>query len=102
MDFFPLKLLSSGECQEVATLEVKMTWTMLLVSCCYFAFVMPMCVLLAFDMDATLGAQLHTAALCVYVTQYSVNFLVYSLRSEQYRQAYYGFLSEIFYMLTHC
>ena len=69
-----------------------MTWMMIAVSICYVTFVAPITVMTYADPtgDHTL---LNTIFYCVYWIQYSFNFFLYALRSDQYRKAYLDYLS---------
>ncbi len=70
-----------------------MTWTILLVCLCYVVFVMPVAVdnILGFDEE---NPRLYLVLFCNYWMQYSVNFVVYALRSEQYRKAYCDYIRD--------
>ena len=68
-----------------------MTWTILLVCISYFVFVMPISLLNIFDAEVVSPAS-HVIAFCIYWSQYSLNCVVYAVRSDQYRKAYVCFL----------
>lgn len=72
-----------------------MTWTILLVCISYFVFVMPISLLNIFDAEVVSPAS-HVIAFCIYWSQYSLNCVVYAVRSDQYRKAYVCFLFMLF------
>ena len=55
---------------------------------CYFVFVLP--ITFVHEVDA----YIHLGALCIYWLQYSLNFVIYAARIEQYRRAYVLFLRD--------
>ncbi len=61
-----------------------MTWTLFLICFCYLLFVMPISLINIIDYEAR-NLELHLLFFCIYWMQYSLNFVVYALRSEQYR-----------------
>ena len=72
-----------------------MTWTILFVCISYFIFVMPISLLNILDSKVRLPAP-HVIAFCIYWSQYSLNCVVYAVRSDQYRKAYVYFLMKLF------
>ena len=72
-----------------------MTWTIFLVCMSYFIFVMPISLLNILDSKVWFPAS-HVIAFCIYWSQYSLNCLVYAVRSDQYRKAYASFLMMVF------
>ena len=72
-----------------------MTWTILFVCISYFIFVMPISLLNIFDSKVWFPAS-HVIAFCIYWSQYSLNCVVYAVRSDQYRKAYVCFLMRLF------
>ena len=72
-----------------------MTWTIFLVCMSYFIFVMPISLLNILDAKVWFPAS-HVIAFCIYWSQYSLNCLVYAVRSDQYRKAYASFLMMVF------
>ena len=72
-----------------------MTWTIFLVCMSYFIFVMPISLLNILDAKVWFPAS-HVIAFCIYWSQYSLNCLVYAIRSDQYRKAYVSFLWMVF------
>ena len=61
----------------------------------YFIFVMPISLLNILDSKVWFPAS-HVIAFCIYWSQYSLNCLVYAVRSDQYRKAYASFLMMVF------
>ncbi|TRY76938.1 hypothetical protein TCAL_14708 [Tigriopus californicus] len=74
--------------------EYNMTCTLFLICLCYLVFVAPIAIVNIIDPTAQ-NPQLHLAFFCVYWFQYSLNFLIYAARCEQYRRAYFFFLGKI-------
>ena len=68
--------------------ERRITWTLFLICMCYFVFVLP--ITFVHEVDA----YIHLGALCIYWLQYSLNFVIYAARIEQYRRAYVLFLRD--------
>ena len=77
--------------------EFKITWTLFLISLCYFLMVMPR--LITSNLDA-LGLYHHVDWLspilyCLYWTHYAINFFIYAAVNEKFRLAYLYFLKEV-------
>ena len=83
-----------GYAQQLKDRDVKMTWTIFLVCMSYFIFVMPISLLNIVDAQVWFPAS-HLIAFCIYWSQYSLNCLVYAVRSDQYRKAYVFFLTMV-------
>ena len=64
-----------------------MTCTLFVICLCYLIFVMPISILNLADPTAE-HVNIHLIFFCIYWLQYSLNFVIYALRSEQYRRAY--------------
>ncbi len=71
-----------------------MTWTLLLISLCYVMFVGPITAINVIDPDAY-HVELNLAFFCIYWLQYTLNFVIYALRSDQFRRAYVDFLDRV-------
>ena len=78
--------------------DYNTTLTLFLVCFFYFFFVTPMLVFqtLTIEMEFdNLNPIIYLGVYCLYWFQYSVNFIIYIVRSEQYRKAYIFFLCSI-------
>ncbi len=75
----------------IQTREMKMTWTLLLISLCYLVCVGPITIMNITDPMAN-NLELNLAFFCIYWLQYTLNFFIYAMRSEQFRTAYADFL----------
>ena len=65
---------------------MKMTWTILLVCCSYFVFLIPDVLLSVFDYDASgQGTYLQHLSVCLLWCQYSVNQFIYAASNKYYR-----------------
>ena len=87
-------------------LEMKLTWTLLWMSFSYVVFVAPIFLCGIFGISGTwnlfcfilywfqvmLFPKLNSFCICCF--QYTLNFVVYAARSEQYRRAYLSYLKE--------
>lgn len=71
-----------------------MTITILFICLSYIVFVMPISLCNVLDPDVN-NPNIHLGAFCLYWSQYSLNFVVYAARSEQYRKAYIAFLKMV-------
>ncbi len=69
-----------------------MTWTLLLISLCYVVCVGSMTIINLVDPWGT-KIELNLVIFCIYWMQYTLNFVFYALRSEQFRRAYVDFLA---------
>ena len=69
-----------------------MTWTILLLCFCYAIFSFPISILNMLGLEAD-WRKVQLCLFCVYWLQYTINFVVYALRSKQYRRAYWDYLS---------
>ncbi len=79
--------------RQVQSVELKTTWLMVLVSLCYTVFVAPITIMTYADPEGD-NTALSLLFYCVYWIQYSFNFFLYALRSQQYRDAYADYLSK--------
>ena len=73
-------------------MEFRFTWTLILVSLSYAIFLGPIFFadyyLIDQNEDIDSGTQIfYLIILCTYFLQYSTNFLIYAIRSPQYRRA---------------
>ena len=68
---------------------------------CYFLFVVPMALVNMVDDNADYP-RVHLSLFCLYWLQYSLNFVVYAARGEQYRKAYSYFLKRVSIMFQCC
>ena len=73
--------------------DLKMTWTLSLICSCYIIFVMPISLINMYD-DFANSYALHLCFFCIYWFQYTLNFVIYALRSKRYRKAYIYFLQQ--------
>ncbi|XP_059083231.1 protein trapped in endoderm-1-like [Tigriopus californicus] len=89
-----LRKTSEENRRNVLQREYNMTCTLFLICLCYLVFVAPIAIVNIIDPTAQ-NPQLHLAFFCVYWFQYSLNFLIYAARCEQYRRAYFFFLGKI-------
>ena len=74
--------------------DIRMTTTLFLVCFCYFLFVAPIAVANIVDYHVN-KPEVHLGTHCLYWLQYSLNFVIYAARSEQYRKAYLFFLNQV-------
>ena len=74
--------------------EIRTTWTLFLVCFSYFLFVMPITLVNMID-DENRYPQYHLAFYCIYWLQYSLNFLIYVARCDNYRKAAFYFLRKV-------
>ncbi len=70
--------------QRLSRRDLRMTWTLFLICFSYYLFVMPITMMNMFSSSA-LYPQLDLCFCCINYLQYSLNFVIYALRSEQYR-----------------
>ena len=75
--------------ENISRSEAKITWSLFLVCFCYFIFVLPITFI------HEVHGYVHLVGLCIYWLQYSLNFIIYAARIEQYRKAYILFLGEV-------
>ena len=67
--------------------------TLALVFVCYFLFMTPLIMMHFIHIfDISFDDNLYLAAACIYLLQYSLNFVIYAARNDQYRQAYMLYL----------
>ena len=67
--------------------------TLALVFVCYFLFMTPLITMHFIHIfDISFDDNLYLAAACIYLLQYSLNFVIYAARNDQYRQAYMLYL----------
>ncbi len=69
-----------------------MTWTILLICTCYVIFAFPITILNVLGLEAT-WRKVQLTLFSIYWLQYCINFVIYALRSRQYRKAYWDFLT---------
>ena len=75
--------------ENISRSEAKITWSLFLVCFCYFIFVLPITFI------HEVHGYVHLVGMCIYWLQYSLNFIIYAARIEQYRKAYILFLGEV-------
>ncbi len=83
--FKPLVISNSAGSRTVDQIqnrEIKLTWTLLLISLCYLFCVGPITAINIVDPTAA-HVEIHLFMFCIYWMQYSLNFFIYALRSEQ-------------------
>ena len=74
-------------------IEIRTKKTLTLVFVCYFLFMTPLIMMHFIHIFGILfDDNLYLAAACIYLLQYSLNFVIYAARNEQYRQAYMLYL----------
>ena len=61
---------------------MRMTWTLIGMSCCYVAFVFPIYLL---NILNTSYPTVNVYCFILYFFQYSIDFILYAARSEHYR-----------------
>ncbi len=71
-----------------------MTRTLFWVCFCYFLFVGPISLANIFDTEVN-NPEANLGLFYLYWLQYSLNFIIYAARSEQYRKAYVYFLTKV-------
>ena len=89
---------SYGHChvkKAVEKREMQTIWTLFWACFCFFIFVIPT-ILLEFIDTENMNVNLFFYS--TYWLQFSLNFVIYAVRSEQYRKAYGFFLKEV----SHC
>ncbi|TRY76927.1 hypothetical protein TCAL_13052 [Tigriopus californicus] len=75
--------------------ESSMTRTLFAICVCYIIFVGPIAIVNIIDPTGQLPA-LHLTFFCLYWFQYSLNFLIYAARCQQYKRAYAFLLGQMF------
>ena len=80
--------------KQIKDREAKMTSTILMLSLAFIVFVLPITLASLFDPNVT-APNFYLVAFIIYWNQYSLNFIIYSARSEQYQKAYLGFLKSL-------
>ena len=96
--FFCLISYSSNFKYMLNQRDYNTTLTLFLVCFFYFLFVTPMLVFQTFTIEMEfddLDPMVYLGVYCLYWFQYSVNFIIYIVRGEQYRRAYIFFLCSI-------
>lgn len=71
----------------IAKRELKTTWTLILVCTCFIVFVGPLALLYYFFKTSLPSAEVDLLIFSLYWCQYSLNFVIYAAKSEQYRKA---------------
>ena len=79
----------------IAKRELKTTWTLILVCTCFIVFVGPLALLYYFFKASIPSPEVDLLIFCLYWCQYSLNFVIYAAKSEQYRKAYKFFLTKV-------
>ena len=79
--------------------ELKMTWAILSVFLCYEVCATPVSVLFFLEMR---GTSYWLFSVMIYLFQFTLNFFVYALQSEQYRKAYIDYLRHLKLSLLSC
>jgi len=93
-----LKSLSHENKQQLESRDGRLTLMILSVSGCFVIFVGPIAMVNIIDHQVE-APKWHLGFFMVYWLQYTLNFIIYALRNEQYRKAYKYF---IFMMLRRC
>ena len=70
--------------RQLSNRDMRTTWTLCLLCCCYIIFVGP----IVLSTLTGVQGQLNLLCFILYWFQYSTNFIIYAAKSEQYRRAY--------------
>ena len=83
--------------------EARITWTLFLVCFCFMLFELPLTIYKTiYDLGLVEGnAYISMALYFLYWFQYSLNFFIYAVRSDQFRKAYFFFLKEVVLNYTY-